>query len=163
MDHRAWTNDRISTGTILIMTHTGMAHTVFFMHPPHLHRLLSGWLSRASFAPRRGIFELRCSMANSQSSHLYANASGKDVLRVFTADYRGESASKSRSSGETEVEFEVGRVLGVFCVQASSSGVSSEISARVLGRHQDRLGFDLADNPSATSHSEGNYRARSYN
>jgi len=102
-----WTNDRISTGTIFIMTHTGTSHTAFFTHPPHLHRLFSGWLSRASFAPRRGIFELRCSMANSQSSHLYANASRKDVLHVFIADYRGESASKSRSSGETEVEFEV--------------------------------------------------------
>jgi len=29
----------ISTGTISIMAHPGTAHTVFFMRPPHLHKL----------------------------------------------------------------------------------------------------------------------------
>jgi len=49
-------------------------------------------------------FGTSCNEANSQSSHLYANASCKDVLRVFTAEYGSESTSEVRSSGEMEVK-----------------------------------------------------------
>ena len=82
------------------------------------------------------------------------------LLQIIGASQQISHVRRVRPRSST---FEVGRVPGLFWVQAPSSGVSSEISARVLGRDQDRLGFDLADNSSATSHSEGNYRARSYN
>jgi len=49
-------------------------------------------------------FGASCNEANSQSSHLYANASCKDVLRVFTAEYGSESTSELRSSGEMEIK-----------------------------------------------------------
>jgi len=42
-----------------------------------------------------GLTGVSCSKANSQSSHLYANASCKSVLRVFTADM-GASQQVSR-------------------------------------------------------------------
>ena len=45
-----------------------------------------------------------CNRANNQLSHLYANSSCKGVLRAYTAEYRSELTTKSRSSGEMEAK-----------------------------------------------------------
>jgi len=70
-------------------------------------------------------FGASCNEANSQLSHLYANASCKDVLRVFTAEYGSESTSELRSSGEMEIKSNDRNAFASLC---ASQTVGSEMS-----------------------------------